>query len=191
MEFDSFIPVLLLLRAPSPTLPTPLGSRLPFLEVLQRPKACYSPALGFKWSPKSYGIGYAQINRIFIVTQIFQGSEPLHILRAKDPLQVRIRVYIVNRWTLWYYINRSAVEQVPTKDYECPLGKVKAILLLQTLAEKWIEDTYYCWNIFQADILVEGGDVTLIGWGTQVYWTNNQINSTFIIFLLANIYTQI
>merc|ERR1712113_413988 len=38
---------------------------------------------------------------------------------------------------------RSAVEQVPTKDYECPLGK--------------------------ADILVEGGDVTLIGWGTQVH----------------------
>merc|ERR1711931_529803 len=38
---------------------------------------------------------------------------------------------------------RSAVEQVPTKDYECPLGK--------------------------ADVLVEGGDVTLIGWGTQVH----------------------
>jgi 2-oxoisovalerate dehydrogenase E1 component beta subunit len=37
---------------------------------------------------------------------------------------------------------RSAVEQVPTKDYECPLGK--------------------------ADVLVDGGDVTLIGWGTQV-----------------------
>jgi len=38
---------------------------------------------------------------------------------------------------------RSAVEQVPTKDYMCPLGK--------------------------ADILVEGTDVTLIGWGTQVH----------------------
>merc|ERR1712168_563192 len=38
---------------------------------------------------------------------------------------------------------RAAVEQVPTKDYECPLGK--------------------------ADVLVEGGDVTLIGWGTQVH----------------------
>jgi len=38
---------------------------------------------------------------------------------------------------------RSAVEQVPTKDYELPLGK--------------------------ADILLEGTDVTLIGWGTQVH----------------------
>ena len=39
--------------------------------------------------------------------------------------------------------------------------------------------------IFQADILVEGGDVTLIGWGTQVYWIDNQINSTFMILLLS------
>jgi 2-oxoisovalerate dehydrogenase E1 component beta subunit len=38
---------------------------------------------------------------------------------------------------------RSAVEQVPTKDYEMPLGK--------------------------ADILVEGENVTLLGWGTQVH----------------------
>jgi len=38
---------------------------------------------------------------------------------------------------------RSAVEQVPTMDYECPLG--------------------------QADILLPGSDVTLIGWGTQVH----------------------
>jgi len=37
---------------------------------------------------------------------------------------------------------RSAVEQVPTKDYEIPLGK--------------------------AEVLVEGDDVTLLGWGTQV-----------------------
>ena len=29
--------------------------------------------------------------------------------------------------------------------------------------------TYNCLNKFQADVLVEGGDVTLIGWGTQVY----------------------
>jgi len=86
-----------ILRAPSPTLPTPLGSRLPSLEVLLRPKACYSPALGIR-TPASF--------------------EPK-------------------------ILYRSAVEQVPTKDYECPLGK--------------------------ADILVEGGDVTLIGWGTQVH----------------------
>merc|ERR1712179_837932 len=38
---------------------------------------------------------------------------------------------------------RSAVEQVPTKDYMLPLGK--------------------------ADIMLEGSDVTLIGWGTQVH----------------------
>jgi len=38
---------------------------------------------------------------------------------------------------------RSAVEQVPTADYELPLGK--------------------------ADVLIEGSDVTLIGWGTQVH----------------------
>jgi len=38
---------------------------------------------------------------------------------------------------------RSAVEQVPIKDYECPLGK--------------------------ADVILEGSDVTLIGWGTQVH----------------------
>lgn len=38
---------------------------------------------------------------------------------------------------------RSAVEQVPTKDYMLPLGK--------------------------ADIMQEGSDVTLIGWGTQVH----------------------
>ena len=37
---------------------------------------------------------------------------------------------------------RSAVEQVPVKDYELPIGK--------------------------ADILVEGDNVTLLGWGTQV-----------------------
>jgi len=38
---------------------------------------------------------------------------------------------------------RSAVEQVPIKDYECKLG--------------------------EADVLVPGSDVTLIGWGTQVH----------------------
>jgi 2-oxoisovalerate dehydrogenase E1 component beta subunit len=38
---------------------------------------------------------------------------------------------------------RSAIEQVPIKDYELPLGK--------------------------ADVLVAGDDVTLIGWGTQVH----------------------
>jgi len=38
---------------------------------------------------------------------------------------------------------RSAVEQVPTKDYMLPIGK--------------------------ADIMLEGSDVTLIGWGTQVH----------------------
>jgi len=38
---------------------------------------------------------------------------------------------------------RSAVEQVPTKDYEMPIGV--------------------------ADIIVPGDDVTLIGWGTQVH----------------------
>jgi len=38
---------------------------------------------------------------------------------------------------------RSAVEQVPTKDYMLPLGK--------------------------ADIMLEGTDVTLVGWGTQVH----------------------
>lgn len=38
---------------------------------------------------------------------------------------------------------RSAVEQVPIKDYELPLSK--------------------------ADILIEGDDVTLVGWGTQVH----------------------
>lgn len=37
---------------------------------------------------------------------------------------------------------RSAVEQIPTKDYEIPLGK--------------------------AEVLVEGDSVTLLGWGTQV-----------------------
>ena len=37
---------------------------------------------------------------------------------------------------------RSAVEQVPVKDYELPIGK--------------------------ADVLVEGDNVTLLGWGTQV-----------------------
>merc|ERR1712228_1159856 len=39
---------------------------------------------------------------------------------------------------------RSAVEQVPTKDYELPIGS--------------------------ADVMVEGSDVTLIGWGTQVHF---------------------
>lgn len=38
---------------------------------------------------------------------------------------------------------RSAVEQVPTRDYELPIGK--------------------------ADVLLEGENVTLVGWGTQVY----------------------
>lgn len=38
---------------------------------------------------------------------------------------------------------RSAVEQVPTMDYELPLGS--------------------------ADVMVKGDDVTLIGWGTQVH----------------------
>ncbi len=38
---------------------------------------------------------------------------------------------------------RSASEQVPTGDYELPLGK--------------------------ADVVREGSDVTLIGWGTQVH----------------------
>lgn len=38
---------------------------------------------------------------------------------------------------------RSAVEEVPDKDYEIPLGK--------------------------AEVVVEGSDVTLIGWGTQVH----------------------
>jgi 2-oxoisovalerate dehydrogenase E1 component beta subunit len=37
---------------------------------------------------------------------------------------------------------RTAVEEVPTKDYELPIGK--------------------------ADILIEGENVTLLGWGTQV-----------------------
>lgn len=37
---------------------------------------------------------------------------------------------------------RTAVEQVPAKDYEMPIGK--------------------------ADVLVEGHNVTLVGWGTQV-----------------------
>jgi len=37
---------------------------------------------------------------------------------------------------------RTAVEQVPTKDYELPIGK--------------------------ADVLMEGENVTLLGWGTQV-----------------------
>lgn len=38
---------------------------------------------------------------------------------------------------------RSAIEDVPTGYFECPLGR--------------------------ADILRHGGDVTLIGWGTQVH----------------------
>merc|ERR1712203_1209727 len=40
-------------------------------------------------------------------------------------------------------MGRSAVEQVPVKDYMLPLG--------------------------EADVLREGSDVTLIGWGTQVH----------------------
>ena len=59
---------------------------------------------------------------------------------------------------------------MPTKDYECPLGKVKTILLLHPSIHRKNElRMKIFFNIFQADILVEGGDVTLIGWGTQVY----------------------
>ncbi|KAL7754110.1 hypothetical protein RI367_000090 [Sorochytrium milnesiophthora] len=44
---------------------------------------------------------------------------------------------------------RAAVEQVPTADYELPLGK--------------------------AEVLKEGSDVTIVGWGTQLYTLENAI----------------
>lgn len=51
---------------------------------------------------------------------------------------------------------RSAVEQVPVRDYELPIGK--------------------------ADILLEGDNVTLLGWGTQV--------CTILIYLIGkNVYS--
>jgi len=45
---------------------------------------------------------------------------------------------------------RQAVEEVPIKDYELPLGK--------------------------ADVMVEGSDVTLLAWGTQVHVLRDVVN---------------
>lgn len=60
-----------------------------------------------------------------------------------------------------WYVNHSLVEHVPTEDFELPLSKAEVI-------KKGI-------IVCQSLILTIGTDITVVGWGSQLYILENAI----------------